>query len=47
MSGAVHTTTSLMAGEKYEMLVKATDGGLKPMFGVAGVRRKAASSAGV
>ena len=37
LSGAVHTTTSLMAGEKYEMLVKATDGGEKVMFGVARV----------
>ena len=37
VSGAVHTTTSLMAGEKYEMLVKATDSGVKAMFGVARV----------
>ena len=36
-TGLVHTTTSLLAGEKYEMLVRATDGGENPLSGVARV----------
>ena len=36
-TGMVHTTTSLLAGEKYDMLVKATDGGESPLSGVARV----------
>lgn len=36
-TGMVHTTTSLLQGEKYDLLVKATDGGQTPQSGVARV----------
>ena len=35
--GMVHTTTSLLSGEKYELLVKATDGGNTPQSNIARV----------
>ena len=35
--GIVHTTTSLLGGEQYELLVKATDGGNDPKSSIARV----------
>ena len=36
-TGTVLTTTSLFAGEQYELLVRATDGGEEPLSGMARV----------
>ena len=43
VTGRVHTTTSLLSGEKYEMLVKATDGGQPALSGLARVSLEVAA----